>query len=86
VKPFYQLPDAEVLNRSSLDGFLFLRYLKLLCVICVFGCLLTWPILLPLHYYGGMGNRELDSLTFGNITEVKWCYVHAGLAWIFFGE
>ena len=85
MKYFYQIPDTDVLN-SSLDAYLFLRYMKLLCVICLFGVLLTWPTLLPLHYYGGAGNKQLDSLTFGNIADTRWCFVHAVEAWIFFGR
>ncbi|TVY87416.1 Uncharacterized protein LAWI1_G006273, partial [Lachnellula willkommii] len=84
-KPFYQTPDTVVLNHSSLDGFLFLRYLKILCVICGVGCLITWPILLPYHFYGGGVNIQLDSVTFGNVIHPSWFYLHAFLAWIFFG-
>ncbi|KAE8446486.1 hypothetical protein EG329_011949 [Mollisiaceae sp. DMI_Dod_QoI] len=85
MKQFWNTPDIEVLHRTSFDGFLFLRYLKILCVICCFGMLIMWPILLPLHTYGGGGNQQLDLLTFGNIAHPSWCYVHAFLAWIFFG-
>ncbi|TVY36676.1 Phosphate metabolism protein [Lachnellula occidentalis] len=84
-KPFYQTPDTVVLNHSSLDGFLFLRYLKILCVICGVGCLITWPILLPYHVHGGGVNIQLDALTFGNVIHPSWFYLHACLAWIFFG-
>ncbi|KUJ08233.1 DUF221-domain-containing protein, partial [Mollisia scopiformis] len=85
MKQFWHTPDIEVLHRTSFDGFLFLRYLKVLCVICCFGMLLTWPILLPLHALGGGGNTQLDMLTFGNIAHPSWCYGHALLAWVFFG-
>lgn len=84
-KEFWNTPDIDVLHHSSFDGFLFLRYLKILCVICCFGMLLTWPILLPLHTYGGGGNTQLDLLTFGNIAHPNWCYAHALIAWVFFG-
>jgi len=86
IPAFYRVPDIEVLNRSSLDGYLFLRYLKLLCVICAVGCLLTWPVLLPMHRYGGAGSQQLDLLTFGNVSNPMWYYVHAGQAWLFFGR
>jgi len=85
IPAFYRVPDTEVLNKSSLDGYLFLRYLKLLCVICAVGCLITWPVLLPMHRYGGNGNEQLDLLTFGNVSNPMWYYVHAGQAWLFFG-
>ena len=60
------------LNHSSLDGFLFLRYMKILSVIALVGCCITWPILLPLHVHGGGTNAQLDSLTFGNVTNANY--------------
>jgi calcium permeable stress-gated cation channel len=86
IKPFANVPDTHVLNHSSLDGFLFLRYLKMLCVICLVGCCITWPVLIPLHVHGGMGNQQLDALTFGNVAHPNWYYVHAFQAWVFFGK
>lgn len=85
VKAFYNVPDIALLEHSSLDGFLFLRYLKILTVICGVGCIITWPVLLPLHRYGGNGNKQLDMLTFGNIKNPVWYYVPAIQAWLFFG-
>ncbi|KAL3419166.1 duf221 domain-containing protein [Phlyctema vagabunda] len=85
VVPWLNVPDTDVLNQSSLDGYLFLRFLRVLCVICLVGCCITWPVLLPLHAQGGVGNKQMDKLTFGNVTNPQWYYVHALLAWIFFG-
>jgi hypothetical protein len=82
---FFKVPDTAMLEHSSLDGFLFLRYLKILTVICGVGCVITWPVLLPLHRYGGNGNKQLDMLTFGNIKNPVWYYVPAIQAWLFFG-
>jgi hypothetical protein len=84
--PFWRTPDEDVLNHSSLDGFLFLRFLKILGVICFVGLLIAWPILLPINAYGGAGNQQLDQLTFGNITKPSWCYAHALIAWAYFGR
>jgi hypothetical protein len=84
-KPFWRLPDTYVLDHISLDGFLFLRFLKILIVISFVGCCLTWPILLPLHATGGGGNSELDLLTFGNVANPTRYYAHAVLAWVYFG-
>ncbi|PQE28208.1 hypothetical protein CJF30_00010913 [Rutstroemia sp. NJR-2017a BBW] len=88
VKPFFKTPDTAVLNQSSLDGYLFLRFLKIMCVICLVGCFIVFPVLIPLHLHGGGGNSQLDSLNFGNISNGRpnVLYVHALLAWVFFGE
>jgi hypothetical protein len=74
-----------VLNRSSLDGYLFLRFLKILCVITGVGAILTWTVLIPLHRYGGSGGEQLDLLTFGNVSNPTWYYAHALMAWVYFG-
>ena len=86
MREFYKVPDATVLNYSSLDGYLFLRFLKVLCVIFGVGCLMTWAILLPIHRYGGRGLEQLDMLTFANVIHPQWYFVHAFLAWIYFGR
>jgi len=84
VKAFHRLPTTFLLNHSSLDGYLFLRFLRVLGVICIVGIGLLWPILLPLHATGGGGNEGLDLLTLGNVTDPKRLYAHALLAWIYF--
>lgn len=85
IKAFYKIPDTTALNHASLDGFLFLRYLKVVCVICGVGCVITWPVLFPLHILGGGGSEQLNMLTFGNVSHPNWYFVHAFLAWIYFG-
>ena len=83
---FYFIPSTFVLNHSSLDGYLFLRFLRVLGVICLVGVALLWPILLPLHVTGGAGNHELDALTMGNIVDSRKLYAHVVLAWVYFCE
>ncbi|KAI9643705.1 hypothetical protein NHQ30_008328 [Ciborinia camelliae] len=56
-----------------------------MCVICLVGCGLVIPVLIPLHVLGGAGNEQLDQLTFGNVSNPKVYYAHAFLAWLFFG-
>ena len=81
---FYHIPDMYVLNHHSLDGFLFLRFLKISVVSCFVGCLITWPVLFPINITGGAGHTQLDILTFANVQN-KWkYYAHAGCAIIFF--
>ncbi len=81
---FYNISDTYVLNHHSLDGFLFLRFLKICVISCVIGCLITWPVLFPVHITGGGGLSQLDVLTMANIKN-KWRYwADAGCAIIFF--
>jgi hypothetical protein len=83
---FRSLPDEYVLNHQSLDGYLYLRFLKMLVVICFFGCCITWPVLFPVNATGGAGNKQFDLLSFSNITKSQKnrYYAHTFIAWIFF--
>ena len=83
---FFKIPDSHVLNHSSMDGYLFLRFLTLLCSICFTGCVITWPILLPINAMGGAGNKQLDMLSFSNVKNPNWYYAHAIMGCILFGK
>lgn len=85
IKPFFQIPDTFVLNHGSIDGFFFLRYLKVLRNIFFFGICISWPILFPVHITGGNGNKQLDALTIGNVKEAKRLFAHVVVSWIYFG-
>lgn len=87
IRHFRKFPDEYVLNHQSLDGYLFLRFLKMACMICFVGCCITWPVLFPVNATGGAGKTELDILSFANISEnsKNRYYAHALLSWVFFG-
>ncbi|EGO58484.1 hypothetical protein NEUTE1DRAFT_82913 [Neurospora tetrasperma FGSC 2508] len=85
VKPFWKIDDDYILNNCSLDGYLFLRFLKILSVICFAGLAISWPILLPINATGGNLQRQLDKLTMGNIKLPSKYYAHVVVAWLFFG-
>ncbi|GIZ41550.1 hypothetical protein CKM354_000485000 [Cercospora kikuchii] len=85
IKGFWELPDTHVLNHHSFDGYLFLRFLKISVVTCFVGCAITWPVLFPINATGGGGKKQLDLLTFGNVTNNYYkMFAHAGCAIIFF--
>ncbi|EER36892.1 DUF221 domain-containing protein [Histoplasma capsulatum H143] len=81
---FFNLSDTYVLQHSSLDGYFFLRFLRLMSVTCFVGCLVVWPILFPIHATGGAGNTQLDALSFSNVTDPNRYYAHVLVAWMFF--
>lgn len=80
------MPDSHALRHSSLDGYFFLRFLKKMSMLCFVGCLITWPILLPIHATGGAGNKQLDILNFSNVVDPSRYYAHTFVAWLFFGK
>ncbi|KAK4182390.1 hypothetical protein QBC35DRAFT_173186 [Podospora australis] len=85
VKPFLAIDDVYIINNCSLDGYFFLRFLKILSIICLVGGCIAWPILLPIHGTGGIGLIELDKMTIGNIRLPNKFYAHVTVAWCFFG-
>jgi calcium permeable stress-gated cation channel len=82
---FKKLPDEHVLQHSSLDGYLFLRYMKMLTIIAFVGCCITWPILFPINATGGGGQEQLDLLSFSNVADPYRYYAHALVSWVFMG-
>lgn len=85
MKNYKLLPDEFVMEHNSLDGYLFLRFFKMLIIICFAGCCITWPILFPVNATGGGGQSELDILSFSNVANPNRYYAHALVAWIFLG-
>ncbi|KAJ5272312.1 Protein of unknown function DUF3779 phosphate metabolism [Penicillium angulare] len=84
VGEFLKIEDNHVLHHSSLDGYLFLRFLRVLCAICFTGCVITWPILFPLHATGGNGNTQLDVLSFSNVANPNRYYANVLCACVYF--
>lgn len=85
IKPFFAIDDDYILNNCSLDGFFFLRFLRVLSIICLVGCCAVWPILLPINGAGANRLHELNRLTIGNVWLADKFYAHAFVAWFFFG-
>lgn len=84
VKDMYNLPDTFVLQHNSLDAYFLLRYLKIATVICFVGCLITFPVLFPVNATGGGGQKQLNLISFSNVSNTKnRYYAHTFCAWIF---
>ncbi|KAF3938079.1 hypothetical protein ABW19_dt0205002 [Dactylella cylindrospora] len=86
--PLLKIDEAYVIEKTSLDSYFFLRYLKISALIMFVGCLITWPILFPLNITGGAGAKQLDMLAMGNVdkeTHRNWYFGHVLAAYIFFG-
>lgn len=83
---FRSLPDEYLVTHQSLDGYLYLRFFKMLTVICFIGCCITWPVLFPVNATGGGGQKELDIISFSNISSTgkNRYYAHVFIGWIFF--
>ncbi|KAM5348152.1 hypothetical protein ACJ41O_007976 [Fusarium nematophilum] len=84
LKTLWHYGDREVIDKCGLDAYFFLRYLKTLLVIFIPICGVVMPILIPLNYVGGRGQKVdvkdddadkdqgtptgLDTLSWGNVS------------------
>ncbi|CAO2650083.1 Nn.00g013750.m01.CDS01 [Neocucurbitaria sp. VM-36] len=87
IKDFTKLKDEYILDHQSIDGYLFVRFFKVLIVTSFLGCLITWPVLFPVNATGGAGQKQLDLLSMSNINtsgkNVNRYYAHALVSVIF---
>ncbi|EOA87928.1 phosphate metabolism protein 7 [Exserohilum turcicum] len=87
IKDFAGLKDEYILDHQSIDGYLFVRFFKVLIVTSFLGCLITWPVLFPVNATGGAGQTQLDLLSMSNVdpkgTNVNRYYAHAVITFIF---
>jgi hypothetical protein len=82
---FRRISDEHVLNHHSMDAYLYMRFIKMLCKMAFVGALITWPILFPVNATGEGGESGLDILSFSNVNSPNRYFAHAFMAWIFFG-
>ncbi|SCV61149.1 related to A.thaliana hyp1 protein [Fusarium fujikuroi] len=87
IKAFWQVPDAYALRRQSLDSYLFIRFLRVCCTLCLFTLCVTWPVLFPLNATGGNGKKQLEILSYSNINiedsaKSNRLYAHCFVAWV----
>lgn len=88
VGPLVAINESYIIEKTSLDSYFFLRYLKVGVIMTLVGCFITWPILFPLNITGGAGQKQLDVLAMGNVDKVthkNWYYGHILAAYLFFG-
>lgn len=53
-------------------------------IACIVGCVITWPVLFPVHATGGNGLTQFNILTMANVKN-KWRFwADAGCAILFF--
>jgi hypothetical protein len=88
IKDFKNLKDEYILDHQSIDGYLFVRFFKVIITIAFLGCLITWPVLFPVNATGGAGQQQLDLLSMSNVAQepkknVNRYYAHALISFIF---
>lgn len=89
IKDFKNLKDEYILDHQSIDGYLFVRFFKMMIVLSFLGCVITWPVLFPVNATGGAGQKQLDMISMSNVSQTKTnvnrYYAHAIVSVIFLG-
>lgn len=86
-RPFWRLPDTYALQHQGLDAYLFLRYLRVCCIISFGSLCITWPILFPINATGGGGQSQLDAISYSNVDIKKnknYLYAQNFVGWVVF--
>ena len=78
-------PQAYLLHYAGLDGYLFLRYLSIFAGLAFIGCIILFPILLPVNATNGNGLSGFELLAFSNVKNENRFFAHVFLSWIYFG-
>ncbi|KAF5002217.1 hypothetical protein FGRMN_523 [Fusarium graminum] len=84
LKTLWHYGDREIIEKCGLDAYFFLRYLKTLLIIFIPIGAIVMPILIPMNYVGGLGQKidvrdddddknagtptGLDTLSWGNVS------------------
>ncbi|KAG0682160.1 hypothetical protein C6P40_003586 [Pichia californica] len=78
-------PKSFIIQQVGIDGYFFLRYLKLWAYVGFFGGLILWPILFAVNATGGGGKTGFDIISYSNNTH-KWrVFAQLFCSWFFFG-
>ncbi|KAI0152345.1 DUF221-domain-containing protein [Hypoxylon sp. NC0597] len=88
IGPFWKIPDVHSLQHQSLDAYLFLRFLRIIVVVCFVGCCILWPVLFPVNATGTGSAEQVDILSYSHVnrdTQTNRYYAHTFMAWIFYG-
>ncbi|KAF5124512.1 hypothetical protein DV495_003935 [Geotrichum candidum] len=78
--------EAEILQDAGLDGYFFLRFLRLIFLISVIGILFLFPILLPVNATASGDQTGFNMLSFTNTVRFpSRYYAHVLMCWVFYG-
>jgi hypothetical protein len=80
------MPDEYILNTQSIDGYLYLRFYKVIFTMCLGGCCVCLPILLAVYGSGASGLKNFNLLAISNIAaQPNRYYAPVFVSWVFFG-
>ncbi|AMD22861.1 HHR092Cp [Eremothecium sinecaudum] len=78
-------PHSFLIQHMSVDGYFFTRYLLIFGLLSLLGCLILFPILLPVNAVRGFRLGGFERLAFSNVSNRNRFFAHAFLSWVYFG-
>ncbi|AET40088.1 Phm7p Ecym_5329 [Eremothecium cymbalariae DBVPG len=78
-------PHSYLIQNMSLDGYFFVRYLIIFGSLSLIGCVILFPILLPVNAVRGRRFKGFERLAFSNVTNKNRFFAHVFLSWLYFG-
>lgn len=78
-------PHSFIIQHSSIDGYLFLRYIGIMGSLSLVFCFILFPILLPVNATNGHHLKGFEILSFADVKNKNRFYAHVFLSWIVFG-
>lgn len=85
---FMKIPDEYVLSHNGIDGYFFLRFFKMLVIICAVGWPLTWAILMSVYGTSHAAQMQFNKISFSNIdtsVDGNRLYAVTFVAWLYYG-
>lgn len=77
-------PHSYIIQNTSIDGYLFLRYISMFAAVSFIGCITLFPILLPVNATNGHNLKGFEVLSFSNVSNKRRFYAHVFLSWFYF--
>ncbi|CUS22623.1 LAQU0S06e02234g1_1 [Lachancea quebecensis] len=78
-------PHSFLIQHAGIDGYLFLRYVAVFGGLSMIGCLMLFPILIPVNATNGNYKSGFEVISFANVKNNNRYYAHVFLSWFFFG-
>ncbi|GME90707.1 unnamed protein product [[Candida] boidinii] len=77
--------ETYIIEKSGIDGYFFLRYLRIFSTLGVIGGLFLWPILFAVNATGGGGKQGFDIISYANLNDKYRSFAQVFTSWLFFG-
>ncbi|VEU23211.1 DEKNAAC104328 [Brettanomyces naardenensis] len=78
-------PEPYTIEKVGVDGYFFLRYLKIFIIIGILSGLILWPVLFAVNATGGGTSNGFDVISYSHNTH-KWrVFADVFCSWVFFG-